>query len=132
MSYHFKDVSVVVVEGPGPHAGVLKARLEALDFHDISVTDSGEKALADARTPSCNLLFCDWEVADMDGLTFLRRLREDAKMEFVNVVLVDREADPERLEAAAEAGVNNYIAHPFDGLALRRKIEALLGKPFRS
>jgi two-component system chemotaxis response regulator CheY len=102
---------------------VRKVARRILEAHGYGVTEAedGQKALDACRTemPDCVLL--DWNMPVMDGITFLRELRQEFGPDDPPVVFCTTENDMSHIEMAIEAGAQEYIMKPFDD-------EILVGK----
>ena len=102
---------------------VRKVARRILEAHGYGVTEAedGQKALDACRTemPDCVLL--DWNMPVMDGITFLRELRQEFGPDDPPVVFCTTENDMSHFEMAIEAGAQEYIMKPFDD-------EILVGK----
>jgi CheY-like chemotaxis protein len=71
----------------------------------------------DAGLPAAVLL--DLKLAGEHGLQFLRRLREDARLSRLPVIVLTTSDDPRDIEACYRCGANGYAVKPdrFDDLA---------------
>jgi two-component system chemotaxis response regulator CheY len=102
---------------------VRKVARRILEAHGFSVAEAedGQKALDACRAemPDCVLL--DWNMPVMDGITFLRELRQEFGPDDPPVVFCTTENDMSHIEMAIEAGAQEYIMKPFDD-------EILVGK----
>ena len=102
---------------------VRKVARRILEAHgyDVAEAEDGQKALDACRMdmPDCVLL--DWNMPVMDGITFLRRLRDEFGPDDPPVVFCTTENDMSHIEMAIEAGAQEYIMKPFDD-------EILVGK----
>ena len=76
--------------------------------------ENGQAALkkCQARMPDAILL--DWNMPIMDGLTFLKALRQTPGGDKPVIVFCTAERDVERIIEALEAGADEYIMKPFD------------------
>jgi len=102
---------------------VRKVARRILEAHGYGVAEAedGQKALDACRAemPDCVLL--DWNMPVMDGITFLRELRQEFGPDNPPVVFCTTENDMSHIEMAIEAGAQEYIMKPFDD-------EILVGK----
>jgi two-component system, chemotaxis family, chemotaxis protein CheY len=102
---------------------VRKVARRILEAHGFGVAEAedGQKALDACRAemPDCVLL--DWNMPVMDGITFLRELRQEFGPDDPPVVFCTTENDMSHIEMAIEAGAQEYIMKPFDD-------EILVGK----
>jgi class 3 adenylate cyclase len=62
----------------------------------------------------------------MDGLEVCRRLKADASLPFMPVILVTAKADSKDIVAGLEAGGDEYLAKPVDQAALVARVKSML------
>lgn len=85
--------------------------------------EDGEKALEVARAnPDLDAVLLDWNMPVMDGLTFLKKLREESRDKQPVVVMCTTENDMPRIMEAMAAGANEYIMKPFTEEIVREKL----------
>ena len=81
------------------------------------VTEAADGALAwdvlNATTPPIQLVISDWNMPNMSGLDFLKKVRADAKWAKLPFLLVTAEAEQKQVVEAVKAGVTNYVVKPF-------------------
>jgi len=83
------------------------------------------EALDALKSAPPDLLVLDLDVADMDGLTFLRVLRETEGRELPVIVLSARKTE-ESVARAFELGAEDYLSRPFDLRELAARVRAVL------
>lgn len=102
---------------------VRKVARRILETHGYAVAEAadGQEALNACRSamPDCVLL--DWNMPVMDGITFLKNLRQEFGPENPCVVFCTTENDMDHIEQAITNGAQEYIMKPFDE-------EILIGK----
>ena len=96
----------------------------ALSGIDVDQAHNGEEALllAHQRRPDCVLL--DVMMPGLDGLEVCRLLRADAAARDAAIIIVSARADPDHVEAARQAGADDFVAKPFNPFELEPRIAA--------
>ena len=74
---------------------------------------NGEEGLAIATQEKPDLIILDHNMPVMDGMTMLRRMREDPGLERTPVIMLTAESGLESLAALARLGVRDYLTKPF-------------------
>jgi two-component system chemotaxis response regulator CheY len=100
---------------------VARRILEGLDF-EIAEAGDGMEALAFCRAAMPDAILLDWAMPVMDGLEFVRRLREEPGGETPVVVFCTSENEPVRIAEALDGGADEYIMKPFDGDIVASKL----------
>jgi two-component system cell cycle response regulator len=73
----------------------------------------GAEGLAIAAREQPNLVILDCNMPVMDGVSMLRRMREDAALRRTPVIMLTAESGIENLATVARLGVRDYITKPF-------------------
>ncbi len=84
-------------------------RLLQLEGYNATGASNALEALASAQHYPPDLILLDVMIPPMDGLTFLMRLREDAKAREIPVVVVSGLSDPQTIARAKELGVREHL-----------------------
>jgi two-component system chemotaxis response regulator CheY len=72
---------------------------------------------------SIDIIFTDWNMPRMDGLQFVKKIRQvDRK---TPIIMVTTEGEKTKVLTALKAGVNNYIVKPFTPETLKQKLEKI-------
>jgi len=86
--------------------------------------ENGQTALDVVREhPDVDVILLDWNMPVMDGLDFLRALRDEPLASQPVVVMCTTENDMARIVEAMQAGANEYIMKPFTEEIVRDKLE---------
>jgi len=104
---------------------VARRILEDLGF-EVAEAGDGAEALAWARTAMPDVILLDWNMPVMNGIEFLRRLRQEPGGAEPRVVFCSVENDLDRIREALDEGASEYIMKPFDGDIVASKL-ALAG-----
>ncbi|WP_427789972.1 response regulator [Brevundimonas diminuta] len=100
---------------------VARRILEDLSF-EVTEAGDGAEALDQCQALLPQVVLLDWQMPVMDGLTFLRRLRELPGGEVPKVVFCSVETRADRIAEALSAGADEYVMKPFDGEILQAKL----------
>lgn len=117
---------ILLVDDSRTMRNVQKSILAQLGYNDIVEASDGINALSRINAECPGLILLDWNMPNMDGLTFLKTFREKDKS--TPVIMVTTEAEKSRVIEAIKAGVNNYIVKPFTPEALKERIDETLAK----
>jgi two-component system, cell cycle response regulator len=82
---------------------------------------NGEEGLAVAVKEKPDLIILDHNMPVMDGITMLRKLRENAELKRTPVIMLTAESGPVSLATVARLGVRDYVTKPFRGEELLAK-----------
>ncbi len=124
-------LSVLVVDDSRSMRELLSVLLFGLGVGSIASAKDGFDALHELSHGKPDIVFVDWSMEGMDGLAFIHAVRSDARSPFrhVPIVMITGYAERERVTAARDAGVNEFLAKPISGKALAARIENLIHRP---
>ena len=120
-----KHMKILVVDDFSTMRRIIRNLLRELGFDNVSEADDGNTALPTLQRGGFDFLITDWNMPGMTGLELLERVRSDAGLAALPVLMVTAEAKREQIIAAAQAGVNGYIVKPFTAATLRGKIDKI-------
>ncbi len=116
---------ILVVDDNPANVDILRARLAAQGYEIVTATD-GEEALAAVSKHLPDLVLLDNMMPKLDGIEVCRRLRADATLPFIPIVLVTAKSDSKDVVAALEAGGDEYLTKPVDHAALGARVKSML------
>ena len=87
--------------------------LEDLGFEVAEAAD-GVEALAWCSAVMPDAILLDWNMPQMGGMEFLRRLRAEPNGTAPKVIFCTVENELDRIREALEAGADEFIMKPFD------------------
>lgn len=101
---------------------IVRKSLEDLHFA-CNEAEHGEVARNLCRQEMPELVLLDWNMPVMNGIEFLRELRAMPHGHKPVVIFCTTENDMHHINAALEAGANDFIMKPFDNEIMRLKLE---------
>ena len=119
-------MKIMLVDDSRTIRNIQKNVLKQLGHTDIVEAADGVEALARYAEQVPDLMLIDWNMPNMDGLTLVRKIREQDKA--VPMIMVTTEAEKSRVIEAIKAGVNNYCVKPFTVESLGEKIQQTIAK----
>ena len=99
---------------------VARRILESLNFK-VEEAEDGRKAMAACQKQMPDVILLDWNMPEMNGIDFLRALRQTDAGKTPVVVFCTTETDMAHIQEAISAGANEYIMKPFDSEILENK-----------
>ena len=113
--------SCLIVDDSKVIRTVARRILEKLNF-EIEEACDGKAALESCRRRMPDAILLDWNMPVMNGIEFLRELRERVDGGTTPVVVFcTTENDMQHIQEAIGAGANEYIMKPFDSEILETK-----------
>ena len=116
---------ILVVDDVADNVEILRMRLTSLGY-EVVVASDGEEALAAVARELPDLVLLDIMMPKIDGLEVVRRMKADAELSFIPVILVTAKATPKDVVAGLEAGGDDYLTKPIDHGALIARVRSML------
>lgn len=105
---------------------LLKMLQRTLTYENLTVftATNGVEALPLVYSQKPDLIIADWMMPKMDGMAFVRRLRDDENKTLI-LMLTARDAIENRVEGL-ESGADDYLIKPFAPAELVARVHAML------
>src|SRR6201997_4203051 len=116
---------ILVVDDVADNVDILQMRLESQGYEVVTAGD-GVEALEKTRELLPDLILLDIMMPKMDGIETVKRLKADASLPFIPVILVTAKADGADVVAGLESGGDDYLTKPVDHAALSARVRAML------
>jgi CheY-like chemotaxis protein len=131
MSYRFDRLKILVVDDNQHMRTLVSAVLQAFGVKEVFEAQSAEAAWEIMALHRCDIIFCDWVMTGMTGLEFTERVRcaPDSPNPFVPIVMLTGHTSIERVNAARDAGVNEFLAKPVSSKAILSRLIAVIEHP---
>lgn len=118
---------LLVVDDDAVNRDVLSRRLNR-QGHDVRTASNGSDALALMRDTAFDAVLLDIMMPDMDGYEVLRRMKADARLQHIPVIMISALSELQSVVRCIEAGAEDYLTKPFDPTLLKARIGASLEK----
>lgn len=96
--------------------------------HQVVVADSGRQALSLLQELTVDVILLDLVMPDMDGYQVLERLKADARLRPLPVIVISAVDDLDSIVKCIELGAQDYLFKPFNATLLKARIKASLDK----
>jgi class 3 adenylate cyclase len=116
---------ILVVDDVADNVEILQMRLEAQGYEVVTAAD-GLEALDKIHRLLPDLVLLDVMMPKLDGIETVKRLKADASLPFIPVILVTAKADASDVVGGLEAGGDDYLTKPVDHAALSARVRAML------
>ncbi len=113
---------VLIAEDDAISRRLLEANLKR-EGYDVLAVESGVQAWqALSAEEGPRLAVLDWMMPEMDGAEVCRRVREEADLSYVYLILLTARGRKEDRGLGFDAGADDYLTKPFDTQDLRARI----------
>jgi CheY-like chemotaxis protein len=119
------EQNAIVVVDDSPSVRETIAFILESEGYEVHRAVNGREGIEVIRSIHPRVVLLDAMMPEMDGFDVCRRIRADAALTDIHVVMLTTmgmEADRER---AIEAGVNHFLTKPFDADEVLRLLEGL-------
>jgi two-component system chemotaxis response regulator CheY len=120
------DLKILAVDDSPTMRRIIVNTLKRAGYEDVTEASDGKDALAKMQIDSFNFVITDWNMPNMDGLTFVNKLRGDPQTAKLPILMVTTRSVKDDIISALKAGVNNYVVKPFTPDTIKEKINDVL------
>ncbi|MBN1218255.1 MAG: response regulator [Anaerolineae bacterium] len=117
--------TVLIVDDESLTCDMLKAILMPEGYDTILAT-SGTEALKVVEQQPPDIILLDVMMPDIDGLEVCRRLKANKRWQHIPIILVTVLDSTEDLVNGLDAGADDFVNKPVNGVELRARIRSLL------
>lgn len=124
------DMKIMIVDDSEVMRRIHKNTLKEQNIPEESMIEAadGVEALKLAISEQIDLFLVDWNMPKLDGLSFVKKLRDMGPYGETPIIMITSEAAKYNVIEAINAGVTNYVVKPIRGTVLWDKIAPYIGK----
>ncbi|MBF0344506.1 MAG: response regulator [Nitrospirae bacterium] len=116
---------IMVVDDSATLREVVKATLVKAGYDVLEAVD-GKDALKKIAGQKINLIICDVNMPNMDGITFLKEIKLQAAHKFVPIIMLTTESQEAKKQEGKAAGAKAWVVKPFKPETMLAAVEKLI------
>lgn len=118
-----REITIMIVDDSATMRKIIKHHINQLGYEGVIEATNGAEGLKKLDNREVDLIICDWNMPEMNGLQFLHALKKEEKdTPVIMLTTVNTEGE---VRAALEAGATSYITKPFTRDDLKEKIDQI-------
>ncbi len=95
--------------------------------HDVTTVLSGREALELAKTQDFDIILCDVNMPEMNGISLVGKLRLKKGFEYVPIIMVTTEGKDYKKNEARTMGASAWLQKPFSPEHLIKAVDRFVG-----
>lgn len=116
---------ILFIEDQAQKGGSIRQLLELSNYQVVFTVDSRD-SIELAVTERPDLILCDTQLTSVDGYGMIEALQQHAETWGIPVILLTSMEEKGDFRKAMDAGADDFLARPFEGIDLLRAVEACL------
>jgi len=104
---------------------ILTRILREVGFEVTEAADGREGLDMLSKGPVPDLALIDWNMPEMDGLSFVKEVRQHDRYSGITLMMVTTESEQGQIVRALAAGAHEYVIKPFTSEAILDKLSLL-------
>ncbi|HIJ59006.1 MAG TPA: response regulator [Nitrospirae bacterium] len=117
--------TIMIIDDSATLRQVVSVTLKKAGYDVIEATD-GKDALYKLTGQKVNLIICDVNMPNMDGITFLKELKNKPNYKFTPVIMLTTESQEAKKQEGRAAGAKAWVVKPFKPEQMLSAIEKLI------
>jgi two-component system chemotaxis response regulator CheY len=120
-------MKVLVVDDSAIMRKVIEQILEMLGHESVPAANGLDAFERLKEHSDVRLILLDWNMPEMNGIEFLRAVKEMPGLAEIPVIMLTTESERRKMIEAIEAGAKHYLTKPFQPETLATKILQSVG-----
>ncbi|MFI3120780.1 MAG: response regulator [Methylococcaceae bacterium] len=117
--------TILIVDDSASMRQVVSIALKGAGYDVIEACD-GKDALSKMNGIKIHLIVSDINMPVMDGITFVKEVKQNASYKFTPIIMLTTEMEPDKKQAAKDAGAKAWVTKPFQPPVLLGAIAKLV------
>lgn len=117
--------TIMVIDDSATLRQVVSATLRKAGYSPLEASD-GKDALAKLAGQKINLIICDVNMPNMDGISFIRELKQLPEYKFTPILMLTTESQESKKMEGKAAGAKAWIVKPFKPEQMLAAVEKLI------
>lgn len=113
---------VLIADDTQTMRSVVRASLKAIGFKEFHEVTNGTEAKQLLEKKPIDLVICDWEMPEMNGLEVLEAMRGMEQHKETPFVMLTGNANADLVNQSIQLGISGFVVKPFQPQALCEKI----------
>jgi two-component system chemotaxis response regulator CheY len=113
---------VLIADDTQTIRAIVRASLKAIGFKEFHEVTNGAEAKQFLEAKSIDLVICDWEMPEMNGLEVLKEMRGMERHKETPFVMLTGNANADLVSQSIQLGISGFVVKPFQPQALCEKI----------
>ena len=94
-------------------------------FENVETAEHGNDAYSKLITENFDLVICDWEMPELNGIQLLKKVKKDPKYQHIPFVMLTSFQDETRCQEAIDEGALDYILKPASPDMFKEKLDKI-------
>ena len=104
--------TIMIIDDSVSLRQVVAIALAGAGYEVIEASD-GQDAVEKLTGQKVHLMICDVNMPRMDGITFLKTIRQNSSYKFTPIIMLTTEAGEEKKKEGQAAGARAWVVKPF-------------------
>lgn len=117
---------VLIVDDEPYNVDVLEQAMDGTEYQVVTASN-GKEAWEKIQSEQPDLVLLDLMMPVMDGFQVLAKVKEDAMLRDIPVIIVSAEHDSKSVVKGIKQGAEDYLTKPIDTAQFLKKVKEFLG-----
>ncbi len=128
---YLENVRFLVVDDNMFIRTTVRLVLKTMGSREIKEASNGADGLKLLQGYQPDIIIVDWEMEPINGIEFVQQIRgnQDTPLAFIPIIMLTGHSEQERVTAARDAGINEFVVKPFSANGLFTRIQAVIERP---